>query len=521
MTSSTPPPSFGSRLSRAFGSGPAEIGDERRYLQDRVRLFLKTALGIVAGFYVFLAVLLAFGVPGEAVRIMSRTERVAHLGLVAVLACGYLWVRRGERPAGLLHAIEGVGTVFLCWSVPLLLSVVPSELSGEVMALQAITFLLVIRAAIVPSPPLRTALVGLVAVVPLAVFAVRLRIDAGADLPFEWQSLYRYRVPVWGLVLVVITALVSRVVYGLQSAVREVLEVGQYRLGRKIGEGAMGIVYEATHRMLRRPTAVKMLPADRAGAEAIARFEREVLQTSRLQNPATVTIWDFGRTPDGIFYCAMELLDGVTLAELVALHGPQPPGRVAHILRGIAESLAEAHAAGLIHRDVKPANVMLCDRGGVADAVKVLDFGLVKELGSGKEAGLTHAGTLVGTPLYLAPEAITSPETVDVRADLYALGATGFELLTGTPVFRGATMVEVLSHHLHTAPDRPSRRLGRPVPEALESIVMSCLAKQPSDRPATAAALGEQLGALAAELGWDARTARAWWTEQRAADPPQ
>jgi len=516
MSSRPSPTSFGSRIFRAFGSGPAEIGDERRYLQDRVRLFLKTALSVVGAFYVFLAVLLAFGVPGDAVRIMTRTERVAHLGLVVVLGAGFLWVRRGERPPWVLHAIESIGAVKLCWIVPLLLAVVPSELSGEVMALQALSFILTIRAVIVPSPPLRTALVGLVGLAPLAIYAVSLRIGQGADLPFEWRALYHWRVPIWGLVLVAITTLASRVVYGLQATVREVMEVGQYQLGRKIGEGAMGAVYEATHRMLRRPTAVKMLPPERAGAEAIARFEREVLQTSRLQNPCTVAIWDFGRTPDGIFYCAMELLDGLTLSELLARHGPQSPGRVAHILRGIAESLAEAHTAGLIHRDVKPANVMLCDRGGVADAVKVLDFGLVKELGSARDAGLTHAGTLVGTPLYLSPEAITAPDAVDARADLYALGATGFELLTGTPVFRGATLVEVLSHHLHTTPETPSHRLGRPVPEALEAIVMSCLAKSPAERPTTAAALAEQLGAVADDLGWDPRAARAWWSARAA-----
>jgi serine/threonine protein kinase len=197
--------------------------------------------------------------------------------------------------------------------------------------------------------------------------------------------------------------------------------------------------------------------------------------------------------------------------------GPQPPGRVVRILRAVAESLAEAHAAGLVHRDIKPANIMVCDRGGVPDTVKVLDFGLVKELTPDADAALTQADALMGTPLYLPPEAVTAPDTVDARSDLYMLGGTAYFLLTGTPVFRGASMVEVCGHHVHSTPEAPSKRLGEALPAELERLVLDLLAKRPQERPANAAAVGERLAEMSGALPWSTGDARAWW-ERRASD---
>src|SRR5690606_31795371 len=214
------------------------------------------------------------------------------------------------------------------------------------------------------------------------------------------------------------------------------------------------------HALLRRPTAVKLLPPDKAGGAAIARFEREVQLTASLVHPNTVTIFDYGHTPDGVFYYAMEYLDGGDLETVVAVGGPMPPARAAHVLAQIAAGLAEAHEIGLIHRDVKPANVFLVGKEGVADLAKLLDFGLVRELESGATSGLTRTDTVMGTPLYLSPEAITSPAAVDARSDLYALGAVGYFLLTGEHVFSGRTVVEICSHHLHTEPEPPSSRAG-------------------------------------------------------------
>ena len=225
----------------------------------------------------------------------------------------------------------------------------------------------------------------------------------------------------------------------------------------------MGEVFRARHALLKRATALKLLPRARAGAEAIARFEREVQVTSRLTHPNTIHIYDFGYAEDGTFYYAMELIDGMTLDALVRECGAQPPGRVAKILAAVCASLAEAHAAGLVHRDIKPQNVMLCARGGLHDVVKVLDFGLVKALGEVGSAG-SRPRTMSGTPAYMAPEAFEHPEQLGPTGDLYAVGALGYFLLTGAHVFSGASTFELYGQHLYATPMAPSERAGRPIP---------------------------------------------------------
>jgi serine/threonine-protein kinase len=304
------------------------------------------------------------------------------------------------------------------------------------------------------------------------------------------------------------------VIYGLREEVREARRLGQYTLEEKLGEGGMGTVYRARHSMLRRPTAIKLLPPEKAGRAALERFEREVQLTARLSHPNTVAVFDYGRTPDGVFYYAMEYLEGANLDTLVREDGPQPPARVVHVLRQVAAALAEAHGVGLIHRDVKPENVILCERGGVPDVAKVVDFGLVRDLERTTSASSTNL--VQGTPLYLSPEAIKAPDRVDGRSDLYALGAVGYFLLTGQHVFTGATMVEVCSHHLYSPPQPPSSRLGRPLPAPLEALVLECLEKDPKRRPASALALRDRLAALAEGLPWSEASARAWWDVWRA-----
>src|SRR5690606_16769706 len=216
-----------------------------------------------------------------------------------------------------------------------------------------------------------------------------------------------------------------------------------------------------------------------------------------LTHPNTVTVFDYGRTTEGVFYYAMELLEGASLDEIVKVDGPQPEERVIHLLEQAAASLAEAHGAGLVHRDIKPANILVVDRAGISDLVKVVDFGLVKDVsskGDGNattEAALTMAGSITGTPLYIAPETLTAPDSADGRADLYALGAVGYWLLTGTHVVGGNSVVEVCAHHLHSTPEPPSARLGVPVAEDLEALIVACLAKRVDDRPASAQALRE------------------------------
>src|SRR5450432_2786334 len=324
----------------------------------------------------------------------------------------------------------------------------------------------------------------------------------------------------WGMV-VAMAAVFSQTVHGLRKAVSDIRRLGQYTLEKKLGEGGMGVVYRASHAMLRRPTAIKLLLPDRAGKDDLTRFEREVRRTAMLTHPNTVTVFDYGRTTDGVFYYAMELLEGASLDEIVEVDGPQPEERVIHLLEQVAGSLAEAHDAGLIHRDIKPGNILVVDRGGISDLVKVVDFGLVKDVGSGasgeakSEPALTMANTITGTPLYIAPETLTAPDTVDARADLYALGAVGYWLLTGTHVFGGKTILEVCAHHLHSIPVPPSIRLGAPVSPDLEAVLLACLAKRPEDRPASAHVLGERLRACAAAGRWTNARAARWWAVHR------
>ena len=288
---------------------------------------------------------------------------------------------------------------------------------------------------------------------------------------------------------------------------------GQYKLHEKIGEGGMGVVFRATHALLGRPAAVKLLAAGQDSREQLARFEREAELTSRLSHPNTVAVYDFGRSASGTPFYAMEYLDGLDLQSLVDRHGPQDPRRVAHLLAQLAGALAEAHGMGLVHRDVKPANVMLCERGGAHDVVKVLDFGLTKELGAAAELDHLEGERVIGTPLYLSPEAITSPERVDARSDLYALGALGYFLLTGEPPFTGASLAEVCAHHLHTAPSPLVRRGVRHVPLELETLLRLCLEKAPEARPESATAVRAELLELAAR--WTETDASAWWNEHQ------
>jgi serine/threonine-protein kinase len=272
----------------------------------------------------------------------------------------------------------------------------------------------------------------------------------------------------------------------------------------------MGIVYRAHHALLKRPTAIKLLPPDKAGDAALARFEREVKLTARLTHPNTITIFDYGHTPDRVFYYAMELLEGATVDEIVRRDGAQPAERVIHILTAISGALEEAHGIGLIHRDIKPANIMLCEQGARRDVPKLLDFGLVKDVRN-DNGSLTREGDITGTPLYMAPEALTSPGEVDARSDIYAVGAVGYFMLTGQHVFTGRTLVEVCGHHLHTTPAPPSERLEAPPPEDLEALILHCLEKDPARRPQSALELRERLMACRHRDEWTPEEARRWW----------
>lgn len=302
----------------------------------------------------------------------------------------------------------------------------------------------------------------------------------------------------------------------LQSEVEE-RRVGAYLLGEQIGEGGVGNVYAARHDLLKRPTAVKLLKPSRATDEMTARFEREAQLASQLSHPNMVEIYDYGRSADGSLYYAMEYLEGETIGKLVVQHGPMPAARVIHLLRQVCAGLAEAHGKGMVHRDVSPTNIMVCHYGGEYDFVKILDFGLVKNIAADDEQTITRTLRILGTPLYMSPERLRDPADVDARADIYALGAVAFFLLTGRRMFETADDLALTSKVLNEAPPRVSAVAAQPIPEPLDMLIAACLEKRREERPQTVVEVSDVLEALAMRLRWTQRDAEAAWAAHRGA----
>lgn len=292
---------------------------------------------------------------------------------------------------------------------------------------------------------------------------------------------------------------------------------GQYKLIRKIGEGGLGEVFLAEHVLMKRPTAIKFLREESTDAQSVKRFEREVRLAGRLTHPNTIQIYDYGLTGEGRFYYAMEYLEGLNLAEVVEEEGRGVPvSRVIPILLQTLRSLAEAHQMGLIHRDIKPQNILLCKRGGQFDLVKVVDFGLAKKIEGQQTSDLTAPHQLSGTLLYMAPERIRSPEEVDARTDLYSVGALGYFLLTGESPFPRKTDLDVLYRIVNETPDPPSKHSQVEIPTELEALIMSCLDKDMAKRPSNAVELVPALEELARDHPWTQGDARSWWERRHA-----
>jgi serine/threonine-protein kinase len=398
--------------------------------------------------------------------------------------------------------------------------------------------LILVFGVAVPMKPVRQLICGVLATATLVAWVllslVMVPIPVGLETAIEELTLAVLLSTVFpSLLCVGIGYMAARQVRQLSERLQEAHELGAYRLIEKLGRGGMGEVWRAQHEMLARPAAIKLLrdirtdPDDPRTATLLERFEREVQATSQLRSPHTVEVYDYGFTAEGVFYYVMELLDGTDLADLVLATGPQPPARVIRILRQAASSLAEAHAQGLVHRDVKPANIMLCRVGLEEDFVKVLDFGLVKAaIGSEEGPTLTAEFSFAGTPAFAAPEVARKGAThATGQSDLYSLACVGYWLLTGHQVFPGGTPIQILAKHISDQPPPPSQYLSAPLPGDLEDLIMRCLAKDPQARPAGAVGFMAELERCIVPEPWNQAAARAWWLRHgarlRGVDPSE
>ena len=390
------------------------------------------------------------------------------------------------------------------------------------MGLSWVAVWTVLFTVVVPTNP-RRALAAAVASVSAVPVVIGFAMAAGTatltltPLQFLFGLVFPY-------VFVVVMAYVgARVVYTLGSEVSRARELGSYRLVDRLGQGGMGEVWRARHRLLARPAAVKLIRPSlatdgRTGAfeDARRRFEREAQVIASLRSPHTVTLFDFGVSVDGAFYYVMELLDGLDAETLVRRTGPIPAERAIHLLRQVCHSLSEAASCGLVHGDIKPANIFLCRYGEDYDFVKVLDFGIVRATTATAETGpvLTNQ-TVHGTPAFMAPEQALSSADVDGRADIYAIGCVAYWLLTGQQVFTAETPMALLLHHVQTPATPPSARTAARIPAALDDLVMSCLAKHPAARPQTARELSRRLASVEGANDWTTDRAREWWANHR------
>jgi eukaryotic-like serine/threonine-protein kinase len=495
------------------------------FVRQRLALLGKTLFLVSFGFYLFLlASLILFG--GASFGTVVRGP-VALGHLCASLTMALLWLLASRLRLSLwsLGALDAASFVVAGG----FLSLMTVQDEGQILqTLLALTVTVMVRAILMPSRPGRTMLLSALVFAPTVAVCIA-RHQPTAFLPGftpGYQKLHMtLNTVLWSVLGTTLATIVSRVLYGLRRQVAEARELGQYLLEEKIGGGGMGEVWRARHRLLIRPAAIKLIrrrelgPAMEDPELLVRRFEREARATAALTSPHTVQLYDFGVAEDGRLYYVMELLEGLDLDTLVRQYGPLPPERVVHFLRQVCSALQDAHGNGLVHRDIKPANVVVSRAGTTYDFVKVLDFGLVRldgaRVADRKAIELTGEDSWSGTPGYMAPEVVLGAADTDHRVDLYALGCVAYWLLTGTMVFTGENAMQVMLQHAQAVPRRPSERTDRPIPAALEDLVMQCLEKEPARRPADAQVVSERLHAVPLASPWTAERAEQWWTMHR------
>jgi serine/threonine-protein kinase len=441
---------------------------------------------------------------------------------VAVSAC-LLWAARSRHvSASRLHAL-GLGyEIAICFSIAIITFSQYYVEYGMLPNLTWVPAVVILFPLIMPGPPRRMLAAAIVAgaMSPAALLVLDLtgKIAASGEayIPVIWHS----------AIAVVFAYTGGQIVYGLGREVTAARELGSYRLVERLGQGGMGEVWRAKHRMLARPAAIKLIRPAAVGSgppevsdDARRRFEREAQAIARLRSPHTVNLFDFGIASDGAFYYVMELLDGCDLESLVRRTGPVTAERAVYLLRQVCHSLSEAESCGLVHRDIKPANIFVSRYGEDYDFVKVLDFGIVKPARDQTETGtlMTQGHAIHGTPAFIAPEQALGRADLDGRADIYSTGCVAYWLLTGQLVFSGDTPMALLVHHAHTPPAPPSTRTELSIPEALDELVLACLAKDPAERPQSAKELSQRLAAVMSSNKWTQDHAREWWTRHQPA----
>lgn len=474
-------------------------------LQTRLRAIALVVVATLLAFVVLFSARL-LQVTGEARESMA-VGRFAFGGMILPLALLAWWLRKGRpRAIARLRWLEvllfaSLGVFVALWMAGDFPSLVPvidtAPLDLGLSQAATMSLCIVAYGLLIPNQWRRTA--GMIAFMLLLVVAVDVWSLRQHDIAPSIAATYLGAQ--WTLLLG-FTAYAVFGAYRIDTATtvaRDALRLGQYVLLERLGSGGMGEVHRAEHRLLRRPCAIKLIRPEHAGnADVVRRFEREVQTTATLTHPNTIAIFDYGITDDGTFYYVMEYLPGLTLEQLVVRDGPMDARRAIHVLRQIAGALQEAHDAGLTHRDIKPGNVMLGERGGVPDVAKLLDFGLVTAHNADGDVvgditgGITQAGMVLGTPAYMSPEQCAGEQQPGPASDLYSLGALGFFLVTGRSPFEGRAPLQMMLAHLGDAP--PSTRSLRPdVPVALDAVLQRCLAKQPTARYDSARTLDRAL----------------------------
>jgi len=497
-----------------------ESTDSRAFLQQRVAAF-----GLAVAVIIFLSLIsrivlgAVFGyLQGE----LAHPSFWAHAAAVVPVTCVWLLCRGRPLDPRTVRIAEGIGLVLTSVGFVVMGSNIPAAAGAATTTAYSLSFGLIARAIFVPSKATQTAWLGLAIGIPLvaAVYLNFLTVDLevwnshGFFRKIEHKSALARSQAIqigfaWALTTL-LAAWATRVIYGLRKDVRHAKQLGQYIVEEKLGEGGMGTVYRAQHGLLKRPTAIKLLSPKWNAPQYLDQFRREVQMTAKLRHPNTITIYDYGCTQDGTFYYAMELLEGVTLQEIVRADDHLPEPRVIHILRQCAMALDEAHSRGLVHRDIKPSNIMMTQQGGAHDVTKVLDFGLVKDVQSAPDVDQTSSEGIKGTPPFMSPEQILEPANIDARSDLYSLGAVGYYLLTGRFVFEGTHTGQFIAQHLTAIPKPPSSVVKHDVHPELERVIMQCLEKKRDDRPTSGVEISDRLRALPIER-WSQQDAAQWW----------